>query len=231
MAKLVIRSTSVGKTVRGSGKRIQETRELEAFDRLEAHGPFEVEVVFGGAGPARLEGDDNLLPLAKTEVSRGLLTVHLAAESGGSLTVEAERPLTLHLPVESLQRVQTHASAQVRAAGTLRTSTLALEAHGSSAIDLAVECDELEQEVQGSATTKLRGRATRHHVRASGSARIHAFDLASEVCEVRSSGSAEVEVQASRQLQARTSGKSRVVHRGSAEPSRSSTGTSVVERG
>jgi hypothetical protein len=156
--------------------------------------------------------------------------VSLAADGGASLSVETERPLSLRLPVRDLTRVQTHSIARVRSAEALRCPRLELEAHGSSEIDLEVEVQELEQEVKGNAATTLRGRASTHRVRASGSAEVHAFELAAESCEVRASGSSEVEVKASRQLGAHASGKARIAHRGDAAVTQSLSGKGRLER-
>ena len=230
MPSFVLRSTTPA-AVRGTGKRAQETRELASYQRIEIHGPFEVELVPGGTGRAELEGDDNVLPLVRTDVSRGQLIVRLADEDGGSVTVHTEQGLSLRLHVGNLERLQTHGNVWVRSVGTIRVNSLGLEAHGASTIELPVDCEELEQEVQGSAVTRLSGRAETHSVRASGSAQVHAFDLAAEVCIVRTSGSSEVEVHVTRQLDARASGGSRIAHRGNAALTESWTGKSVIERG
>lgn len=230
MPSFVLRSTTPA-AVRGTGKRAAETRELASYQRIEIHGPFEVELVPGGAGPAELEGDDNVLPLVRTDVSRGQLIVRLAEAEGGSVNVHIEQSLSLRLHVGNLERIQTHGNARVRSAERVRATSLALDAHGSSTIELQVDCETLEQEVQGSGVTKLSGRAETHSVRASGSAQVHAFDLAAEVCMVRTSGSAQVEVHVTRQLDARASGSSRIAHRGNAALTESWTGKSVIERG
>jgi hypothetical protein len=230
MPKFVFRSTTSGAEVVGSGHRVTETRELAPFERLEVHGPFDVEIVPGGSGPAELEGDDNLLPLARTDIDGMLLNVRLAADGGGSLSVETERPLSLRLPVRELSRIQTHSIARVRAAETLRSPRFAVEAHGSSQIELPVETDDLEQEVQGNAATTLSGHAGKHGVRASGSAEVHAFELDAEACDVRASGSSEVEVQASQRLGAHASGKARIAYRGDAAVTQSLSGKGRLER-
>lgn len=230
MTKYVFRSTTPGTAVQGSGRRIHQTRELSAFDRLEVHGPFEVELAPGATGPARLEGDDNLLALTRLDVDGGLLTVRLAAEDGGSLAVEAEQPLSLHLPVRDLGRIQAHATTRVRAAKALQARSLELECHGSAQLELQVEADELTQDVKGNAATTLTGRARSHVVRASGSAEVHAFDLAAEACEVKASGSAEVEVTARQRLQARASGKAHIAYRGDAAVDPETSGKGQVEK-
>ena len=229
-SKLVFRSTSVGPAIRGSGNRTQETRQLGAFDRLEVHGPFAVELLPGETGAARLEGDDNLLPLVKMDADGGLLTVRLQGEDGDGLSVTAEQPIALRLPVRNLSRIQAHSMADVRAAATLRGSSLELECHGSAKVDLPVEAQELVEEVKGNAAVNLSGRVARHVVQASGSSEVHALDLAADVCEVRASGSADVEVAASQKLQARASGKARIAYRGDATVSQSLSGNGRIER-
>jgi hypothetical protein len=229
-AKFVVRSTSIGPKVRGSGHRVEETRELPAFDRLEVHGPFSVELRPGSSGPARLEGDDNLLPLVHLEAEGGLLTVRLAPEGGEeSLTVESEKPITLALPVRDLSRIQAHSMTRVGSSAALRSPALELECHGSARVDLQVETEEVVEEAKGNAEVTLRGRTARHVARGSGSAEIHALDLVAATCEAKASGSAQVEVHATRELDARASGNARIVYRGGATVSESLSGRGRIE--
>ncbi|HUP21427.1 MAG TPA: head GIN domain-containing protein [Thermoanaerobaculia bacterium] len=229
--KFVFRSTTPETAVQGSGQRVEQKRDLSGFERLEVHGPFDVELAPGAAGPARLEGDDNVLPLARLEMAGSLLTVRLATDDGGSLSVATEQPISLRLPVKDLGRVQVHSTSRVRSTKPLRAPSLELETHGSAVVDLELDTDELRQEAKGNAEVTLRGRTGTHRVRASGSSEVHAFELAAEVCEARASGSATVEVQAHGQLDARASGKARIAYQGDPAISQTLSGKGQIERG
>lgn len=67
--------------VRGSGRRIAQTRALGDFDRVQIAGQFDVRITSGASPSLRVEGDDNLLPLVKTRIV------------DGTLRVRSERPL------------------------------------------------------------------------------------------------------------------------------------------
>src|SRR5688572_16068403 len=65
----------LGKGVQGSGVRKTEKRDLPPFKSIETNGAFNVRVSCQQAASFEIEGDDNLLPLVKTEVRNGVLRI------------------------------------------------------------------------------------------------------------------------------------------------------------
>src|SRR5687768_12132665 len=67
-----------GPSVAGSGVRTSVTRSVATFDHVDVGGAYDVVVRVGAAPSVVLEGDDNLLPLIRTEVRDG--TLHIDSE-------------------------------------------------------------------------------------------------------------------------------------------------------
>ena len=68
-------SFSFGSGVRGSGKTAVETRDVTGFTGVDVGGVFQVEITAQKDFSVQIEGDDNLVPLVKTEVRGGILRI------------------------------------------------------------------------------------------------------------------------------------------------------------
>jgi hypothetical protein len=70
---LVMLVTACGRIhhdVAGSGIRQKQKREVPAFTSINTSGSFDIEVVCQKFQSLEVEGDDNILPLVRTEVSK-----------------------------------------------------------------------------------------------------------------------------------------------------------------
>src|SRR5262245_7570951 len=66
----------VGRGIQGSGARKTEKRDFASFKSIDASGAYDVTVVCQQAQSFEIEGDDNILPIIKTEVRDGVLRIH-----------------------------------------------------------------------------------------------------------------------------------------------------------
>src|ERR1044071_1212535 len=64
-----------GRGITGSGNRKTEKRDLKSFKAIETKGAYEIDVRCQKPATFEIEADDNILPLIKTEVHDGVLTV------------------------------------------------------------------------------------------------------------------------------------------------------------
>ena len=67
-----------GPSVAGSGAVTTDTRTVSAFERVDVGGEYDVVIRVGTTRSVVIEGDDNLLPLIRTEVREG--TLHIDSE-------------------------------------------------------------------------------------------------------------------------------------------------------
>ena len=77
MVFFIISCCYSGKTLKGTGNRISESRELINFTSLELIGSIDVNMTSGNKHSCIVEGDDNLIPLIKTEVKDQQLQVYI----------------------------------------------------------------------------------------------------------------------------------------------------------
>jgi len=177
-------------TVRGSGKKADETRHVPAFSELVISGGYEMEINVKPGKPEtvalHMSGDDNLLPLIETEVSGDRLTI----DSDKSFWTEL--PLAVRMAPGELSLLKINGSGEIVATG-ISGKKFVLEVNGSGELELSGKVETLEIEVNGSGEIKAR-------------------NLQADNVIVDISGSGELEVCASEALEADVAGSGTVIY-------------------
>src|SRR6185436_1763259 len=99
-----------GKGVQGSGVRKTEKRDLPAFKSIETNGAFEIEVTCQQATSFEIEGDDNLLPLIKTEVRGDVLRIY------SDSSYNAKRAISVRMALPDLEAIRSNGAADIHVA-------------------------------------------------------------------------------------------------------------------
>lgn len=178
----------LGKGVQGSGVRKSETRDLPAFKSIETNGAFEVQVTCQQAASFELEGDDNLLPLIKTEVRNGVLNIY----NDGSYT--AKKAIVARIAVPDLEAISSTGAADIHVA--------------------KVKNDQLTISWKGAGRIEAAGETKFVNISSTGAGKIDAGRLSAERANVSVTGAAQVDVYASQQLDVTVSGVGQVTYGG-----------------
>lgn len=180
-----------GKTERGSGEMVTQTREVGAFTRIESDGAFDITVRFGSPQKVTITFDDNLIDMIETKVHGR--TLDLTSEGSWSSRENCKVEIT----VASLD---------------------AISCSGSGEIEIIdMKQDEFEYEQSGSGSFTASGTCVDLVVEISGSGAIHTRELAAENVSVSISGSGDAEVFAKQSLDAEVSGSGSIAYYGSPE--------------
>lgn len=132
-----------GDGVVGSGRVATETRQLAEFDEIEFRIAGDLHVVIGKPTPLQVEGDDNILPLIKTEVRDGRLVI--SAESSFKTKHDPEFRVT----VANLKAVEIRGSGEMHV-GELDNESLDLVVRGSGELHVEGKTERLAVSVRGS---------------------------------------------------------------------------------
>jgi hypothetical protein len=129
-AVLVLALTAVGCGSTGSGNIVTETREVEAFDRIEVSSGIAVEITVDPAAPAGVTSiyDDNLQDKILTEVDGDTLVIEVRGNviaPGSGRMVKVEMPVLIGLFADGGATVD----------GTGTADHLELRAEGGAAVD------------------------------------------------------------------------------------------------
>jgi len=190
--------------VRGSGVRKSEKRDLPSFTAIETSGAFEVQVNCQKPASFEIEGDDNILPLIKTEVRNGVLRVSSTKSYNTSM------PISLRITVPDLT--------SVRSTGAGKFTIMDLQN------------EEFEINSTGAAMVIADGRSGSVKIRSTGAGKIDALNLHARTAEVTVTGAASVDVYASEQLDVTVSGVGRVTYSGDAKVNKRVSGAGQVNK-
>jgi len=178
----------IGKGVRGSGNRKTEKRELASFKSVEAGGAFEVSIVCQQSQSFEIEGDDNLLPLIKTDVNDGALRIHSDTQ------YNASKPIAIRISVANLEKFTCSGAGDIHISG--------------------VKNDQLILSNTGAANLEAAGETKFVDIKSSGAGNIETEKLHAERARISVSGAANIDVYASQQLDVSVSGIGSVTYSG-----------------
>lgn len=172
----------------GSGKTKAEKRDLSGFTAVNISGAFEVEIVAQKEAGVELEGDDNLLPLVRTEVSNGVLSIF------NSQSYSTSEAIRVRISLPRLDAVSTSGASDI--------------------VVTNVKSDDFNVSTSGAGSLKISGEAKTLDLEISGAGSVDTKDLRAARVSVDSSGAAEATVYASEDLRVSASGAGSVEYYG-----------------
>lgn len=212
-----------GPAVAGSGVRTSVTRSVATFDRVDVGGEYDVVIRVGAAPSIDLEGDDNLLPLIRTEVRGG--TLHVEADED----MRSREPIRITIGVATLNAVHSGGSSDI-AIRDVRSAAFAASVSGSSELVADGTFGDLTAEISGSGEIHMRGTADEVDGRVTGSGELDLLEVRARSARVDVSGSGGATVQVSERLDAEVSGSGDVRYRGQPAVTADVSGSGAVER-
>lgn len=233
-----------GRHVDGSGTSLEEVRPLGDVTHVTVHGEGLLILTQGSDAALRIRADDNIVPLLRSEVVAGVLT--LGPEDG--VNVDSETSVVYELTLPSIEVVETSGAVRaelgpvdsprfaLRTSGASQASVEAIEADrivvessGASSIDATLESSAANVTLSGSSRIELRGRVDEQEVEASGASVYRAGALQSHRAEVRASGSSAAVLFADETIRVEGTGASSVRYQGGGRLSRSLSGAASVD--
>jgi hypothetical protein len=190
--------------VHGSGVRKTEKRDLPSFTAIETTGAFDVQVTCQKPATFEIEGDDNLVPLIRTEVRNGVLRV------SSTQRYSTNSPISLRITVPDLTSVSS------TGAGKFTVSDL--------------KNDDFEVHSTGAGMVTVDGQSNNVKISSTGAGKIDTHDLRAGKVEVTVTGAASVDVYASDQLDVNVSGAGRVTYTGDAKVNKHISGAGQVNK-
>lgn len=197
------------KPIAGSGTIITETREISDFDRVSVSGPGNLKLIQGDEESLTIVGDDNFMPLIRSEVSGG----HLGL-GPRNVSLRPTQAIQYTLKLKTLKKLDL--SGSLRASGEeITAEDLEMGVSGSGRLRIEnLEAGGISIRISGSGDVSLAGSVTEQNTRISGSGGYDGADLKSQKAVVSISGSGSVTLQVSEELDARISGSGSVKYHG-----------------
>jgi hypothetical protein len=177
-----------GNSVTGSGTMKLEKRTVPAFVAVDISGAFDVEIVAQKEQSLEIEGDDNLLPLIRTEVKNGVLDI--STDEGFS----TKHKLRVRISVPNLDAINLSGASDI-VASNIKSEDFKIDSSGASTIQISGETKTLDVEM-------------------SGASELDAREFIAQKVSVNSSGASNAEVYASEDLRVDSSGAGSVNYYG-----------------
>lgn len=175
-------------SVHGSGNVTSEKRNLTGFKAVDVGGVFQVEITAQKEFSVEVLGDDNLLPLIKTEVDDSTLRIDTERR------ISPTSPVRVRISAPDIENLQVSGVANVTM-NDVKNSALAVDSSGASKIAITGETSKLTIDV-------------------SGASKIDAENLKAIDASVDSSGASKINVNVSGELRTDLSGASKVTYTG-----------------
>jgi hypothetical protein len=210
--------------VRGSGKVVEETREVSGFDKVLLEGSGDLFIEQGDQEGLRIQAEDNIIPLMQIEVKNNQLRIGFKP----NISVNPTQPMNFYLTVKNLTEVNLAGSGNATLK-PIKTSGMALMIGGSGNITAAnLTADTLKVQVFGSGNLHVDGQVKDLTVELNGSGDFDGLDLKSTTANVTSTGSGSANVNASETLNVKITGSGSVSYRGKPTVSQSIVGSGDV---
>ena len=176
--------------VKGSGVAASETRAVASFEAIDATGVGKLKLRIGDTDSLKVMADDNILPLIKTEVKDGVLTL---STKGATLS---KTDIVFEITARRIKRLE-------------NSGTVSIDASGFNGGELAVE-------TSGVGSIKLNGRVDSFKAELSGVGSLEADALAADRVDTHLSGVGSAHVRAEKSLRANVSGVGSLSWKGAA---------------
>lgn len=205
----------------------REKRDVSGFHELSVSSAFLVEIRVGSTESLEIEVDDRYMDDVITEVRGGKLEIKMRDTRGRRRMNESPRA---YLTVKSLDRIDASGAVKIETRDELKSDRMHIELSGASVLDLQLDVNELYLEASGACVVNVEGRATEQTVKTTGATTYRAFDLESEIADIRVTGAGSARVSVSDKLDVRASGASSVRYKGSPSVNSDTSGASSVKR-
>lgn len=212
--------------VEGSGRVVQQPREVSGYSGIDLELPAQVELVQGTREGVVLETDDNIAPHIEVVVANERLTIRAAKRSA------ALRPSRLKIVVQvrRLEHIGIAGSGSFQSE-SLQTPRLELDIAGSGVVSLrGLEADSLKVSIAGNGNVVAAGRADALRAHISGSGDIRAAQLAAKTATLNIAGSGNAALWVSQALDVSISGSGDVAYWGDATVTQSVAGAGNIKR-
>lgn len=189
----------------GNGIVRTENRVASGFDEVTSSGDFNVTIVPGSKYTIEITAESNLLPYIETDVVGNSLKIR----SRGLYSLRENEPIEIYITTPVLNGIALSGSGFIET-GNFMSDDFRVTLSGSGDIDTEVSTEQLKANVSGSGTIFLAGDAYEGEFVISGSGKIKSYNLEQSFCQATISGSGDMYVNVSDEIDAHISGSGRV---------------------
>lgn len=216
--------SSCDNVISGSGRIVEENREVNSFDAIDISGSFKIYLLQGNKESLIIEADDNLMQYIQTSVRGGRLYL----DTRGMRFYDAK--LTAHITVKNLEDIKASGAVKVINESPLDFDRLSIGLSGAADVDLELYGDNMELRISGAAKTNFSGSVENMFIKLSGAAKLNAGNLDCETMDIGISGAGAATVNVSKKIKANISGAGHIKYFGDPEIDSSISGAGKLSK-
>ncbi|MCG8309986.1 MAG: DUF2807 domain-containing protein [Cytophagales bacterium] len=196
---------------RGNG--VIETREigLDAFEKINIGGNYNVTLIESGSAKIVIETDENLLSYINVEHFNNTLSINNVHK------LKSTRGINVVIYYTSIDKIYSTGASKVSNEGILAPDDLMINLSGAGAIDLEIDTKNVKVNLTGAGIIKLKGKTEYQETHISGAGGLSAIDLISNACNINLSGLGGAEVHAVKKIEATITGVGGIIYAGNPE--------------
>lgn len=167
----------------------------------------------------------------RVEVVNGTLKIYYERDRSWGMNINwGNRKMKAYVSVKNLDKLYASGGADILIDNELNTNILAMHISGGSDFKGKLNVKEFTLDASGGSDATISGRAEEVKIEASGGSDVHAYELITGTCTVRSSGGSDVHITANREINASASGGSDIYYKGTASSNTSKSGGGSIKK-
>lgn len=210
--------------IRGNGRIVTENRSVPAFTQVKLSSSFDVELSPGPVSVS-ITSDENLIKEIETEVEDGTLRIRTANDNW----LRSKNPILIRVQAPRYNGIYNSGSGNINSSQLISISReLEIKNSGSGNVNLELDAPEVNASLSGSGIVSLRGQAKKVHYSLSGSGDMDAHQLLAELATGKVSGSGNMTLYGSRNVDAHVSGSGQIRYKGGGNLNSKSSGSGQI---
>ncbi len=209
-----------------------EVRTLSgSFSKIKVSGGIDLYISQGNEEALAVSASkEKYIPGIRTEVKDGVLYVYYKEAGGFSVNINWNNSYRrVYISCKMLEGIDASGASDVYITGVLSSPSLKVEMSGASDLKGELKVDNLSLDLSGASDAKLSGTAGDAYIEVSGASDLRGFDLITENCKIRASGSSDVDITVNKELNVQANGASDVRYKGNCNTGEiSSSGSSSI---
>lgn len=214
-------------TIKGNGKMVTQSRDINGFDRLEVSGGLDVYIMQDSSFSVKVDADENLQDYIIIEKKGNTIVIR----QKNNTNLRSTGKIKIHVSAPAFHRLEASGASNITGDNLISTNDqIEIEATGASDIELELKCPKVDTHINGASGILLKGQTKELTIEGSGASHAKCYELLSETTSVDISGASHADVFASVKLDAEASGASTISYKGNATVTKSESGASNVEK-
>ncbi len=198
----------IGNGKKGNGNVVTEERNSrESFTEVEASEGLDVYVIQDDRTEIRVEADENVIDMIRTDIRNGVLVIHTDERIGRATK-------NIYVSVPEITRLESNSGADLYGKGVISGSKIMLDAHSGADLEVELDAEHIAADASSGADIRVSGKADYLVADASSGADIKARGLEVNRCDADASSGADISVNVTESLTANASSGADITYSG-----------------